>query len=165
MALREEQRAALFEIVGLLAPDLEKAWARLADALARGGPEPITPEEALIEALYDEGSGLAYCGWEARPSEVRDYLEELPTFPPGLTWEWYKWTAQEAWDPEEDLYEFLWPLADRCLRLGVALVGVLVDGEGYTLGFLPADDLAKFVELAGVAHSTIYVHRTGAPTP
>ncbi|MFJ9369536.1 hypothetical protein ACIRRA_34670 [Nocardia sp. NPDC101769] len=94
----------------------------------------------------------------------RSYLARLPLCPPELTWEWYDWSDHGRWDPD-DLQNFLWPLADRCLALGAAVVGVYVDGDGFTLGFIAADKVDRLLELAAIAEVRIYVHRTGAPLP
>ncbi|MFE3056537.1 hypothetical protein [Nocardia sp. NPDC059239] len=96
MIIGEEQRAALFGIVELLAPDADSTRERLEQQLEEVEEENyFTPEEVLIDSLYgfdEDGepfrSGLTYCNWKSDPNEIRDYLQHLPTYPHGLTWDW-----------------------------------------------------------------------------
>ncbi|WP_327140669.1 DUF6630 family protein [Nocardia sp. NBC_01327] len=172
MIIGEEQRGALFGIVELLAPDTDAARERLEQQLEEVEEEDyFTPEEALIDSLYgfDKDaepfrSGLTYCDWKSDPSEIRDYLKDLPAYPQGLTWDWWNWSTDQEWD-SSDLQDFLWPLADRCLELGVSLVGIYVDGDGYTLGFLSTGKIERFLELATLAEAQVHVHRPGTPMP
>ncbi|MGV9408912.1 DUF6630 family protein [Nocardia sp. NPDC003693] len=172
MIIEEEQRAALVGIVELLAPEADSARARLEQLLADAeGEDYFTPEEVLVDSLhgFDEDgepfrSALIYCDWKSYPDEIRDWLRELPTYPPGLTWDWWDWSNVREWD-SSDLQDFLWPLADRCLELGVSLIGIYVDGDGYTLGFLNSDKVERFLELATRAEAQVHVHRSGSPMP
>ncbi|MVU77336.1 hypothetical protein GPX89_08760 [Nocardia sp. ET3-3] len=172
MIIGEEQRAALAGIVELLAPDLDSARERLEQLLEDAGEEDyFTPEEMLIDSLYgfdEDGepfrSGLTYCDWKSYPDEIRDWLQDLPAYPQGLAWDWWDWSTVRDWD-SSDLQDFLWPLADRCLELGVSLIGIYVDGDGYTLGFLKNDKVERFLELAALAEAQVRIYRSGSPMP
>ncbi|MCP2288084.1 hypothetical protein ACFYT3_02290 [Nocardia amikacinitolerans] len=161
MLFDAEQRAQLTAFVEVVATDPARARASLADILDNTDPDWWnSAEEVVREALRLDG--LVYFDWRDNAEEIRDQLEWLPGFPTGLTWEWYDWSRVENWDPD-DRPGFLKQLADRCLERGVALIGVFVNGDGLTLGFLPADRLDRFNDLAAAAGIRVFVYRTGAP--
>ncbi|WP_431957318.1 DUF6630 family protein [Nocardia lijiangensis] len=153
------QRTALFDLVDLLAPDVEKARGRLEYALENASWSAFDPEDALIEALFDGlDSGLTYfLRVITDPDAIRERLGLLPTCPEGLTWDWYDGDI-EAWKSETDLHPYLRLLADRCHAVGTALIGVFIGEDGLVLGFLPSDQRERFVELAAMAKAEIIIY-------
>ncbi|MGY4103651.1 DUF6630 family protein [Nocardia sp. R16R-3T] len=170
MIFQRKRRTALRGIVGLLAPDIDEARERLNEVLEDLDWDDYSAEEVLIDALYDAeafdepGSGLVYFDWKAEPQELRDGLQLLPRCPRELAWDWYEHDPTAASDPD-GRDEFLWQLADRCQQFGVAIISVYVDGDGFTLGFLPASQLSELMKLASSAKARIDVIRSGEPTP
>ncbi|WP_435830177.1 hypothetical protein [Nocardia salmonicida] len=59
---------------------------------------------------------MVYCDWCSVPTEICDYLIELPTCPATLSWDWVEEFDEDDWDPEE-IDSFLWPVAARCHEL------------------------------------------------
>ncbi|MFD6107513.1 hypothetical protein ACFWFQ_33165 [Nocardia salmonicida] len=169
MNVGTERHAVLLSIVELLAPGIEEVRERLKEALEDADWDEYSPTDALIDALYDaeafydNSSGLAYFDWKANPQELRDDLQQLPTCPRELAWDWYDWTESTKWDPD-DLDDFLWPLAERCNELGVAIVSVFVDGDGFTLGFLPVTRLDELRKQSAAVGAQIDIIRPGEPT-
>nr|WP_156095090.1 hypothetical protein [Nocardia lijiangensis] len=158
------QRAALFDLVELLAPDIEKARGRLEYVLENASWSAFDPEDALIEALFDGiDSGLAYFSRVITdPEAIRARLGLLPTCPEGLTWDWYD-SDIEAWKSETNLQPYLRFLADQCRAVGTALIGVFIGEDGLVLGFLPLDKLERSIELAAVAEVEIVIYGQGEP--
>ncbi|MCP2275634.1 hypothetical protein APR09_001186 [Nocardia amikacinitolerans] len=158
------QRAALFGLVELLAPDVEKARGRLEHVLDNASWSAFDPEDALIEASFDGiDSGLAYfIRVLADPDAIRSRLALLPTCPEGLTWDWYDGDI-EAWNTERDLQIYLRSLADHCRAVGTALIGVYGGEDVLVLGFLPSDKLARFIELAATAGAEIVIYGPTEP--
>ncbi|GAB4583985.1 hypothetical protein Ntsu_18170 [Nocardia sp. IFM 10818] len=150
------------ELVELLATNPMRAAVTLVDTLDTTDPDWWdSPESIVIEALRRDG--LIYFDWRNDASEIRRDLERLPAFPKGLSWDWYDWRKVDNWDPDYRR-AFLQQLADRLLEIDVALIGIYVDGDGLTLGLLPADQLDRFAELASAAEVRTFVYRSGAPT-
>ncbi|QBS39637.1 hypothetical protein [Nocardia sp. CS682] len=158
------QRAALFDLVELLAPDVEKARGRLKDVLENASWSAFDPEDALIEALFDSvDSGLAYFDRViAGPDEIRSHLEQLSTCPEGLTWDWYDGDTKSG-KTETALRNYLRLLADQSRVVGTALIGVFAGERGLALGFLSSDKLERFIELAAAAEAEIIIY--GAVEP
>lgn len=158
------QRAALFDLVELLAPDVEKARGRLEYVLENASWSAFDPEEALIEALFDGiDSALAYFFRViAGPDAIRSHLEQLSTCPEGLTWDWYDGNTKSC-RTEADLQNYLRLLADHCRTVGTALVGVFTGKDELVLGFLPSDKLERFIELAATAKAEIIIYGTVEP--
>ncbi|MFG2447609.1 hypothetical protein ACGFQG_32490 [Nocardia fluminea] len=160
----------MLSIVELLAPDPDRAAReRLEEVLEDADWDEYTPTDALIDSLYDSetddynSSGLAYFDATADPGEMRDDLQQLPSCPRELAWDWYEWAEGTEWDPDHR-DKFLWPLAERCNELGVAIVSVFVDGDGFTLGFLPATRLDELLKQAAAIGAQINIIRPGEPT-
>ncbi|MGW4742602.1 DUF6630 family protein [Nocardia xishanensis] len=160
------QRAALIDLVELLAPDVEKARGRLAYVLENALWSAFDPEDALIEALFDGiDSALTYfLRVVADPATIRRRLELLPTCPEGLTWDWDGYDGDiGSWSSETDLQPYLRLLADRCRAVDTALIGVFTGADGLVLGFLPSDELERFIVLAATAKAEIIIYGSGEP--
>ncbi|MFD4354093.1 hypothetical protein ACFWPX_16170 [Nocardia sp. NPDC058518] len=155
------QRAALLDLVSLIAPDIEKACGRLENALENTSWSVFDPEDAVIEVLVDGiDSGLVYFDRvSAGPDTIRSRLALLPTCPEGFTWDWYDGDAKFC-ETETDLQTYLRLLADHCRTFGTALIGVFTGRDGLVLGFLPLDKLERFVELAALAEAEIVIYGT-----
>lgn len=156
------QRAALFDLVVLIAPDAEKACGRLEYVLENASWSAFDPEDVLIEVLFDgcEG-GLVYFDRVVADSDaIRSRLALLPTCPEGLTWDWYDGDICKT---ETDLQTYLRLSADRCRTVGTALIGVVTGKNGLVLGFLPSDKLEQFIELAASADAEIVIYGTVEP--
>lgn len=158
------QRAALFDLVALIAPDVEKACGRLEYVLENASWSAFDPEDALIEVLCDGiDSGLAYFDRVVvGPDEIRSRLALLPTCPEGLTWDWHAGDI-EFCKTETDLQTYLRLLADHCRTAGTALIGVLTGKDGLVLGFLPSDRRERFIELAALTKAEIFIHGPAEP--
>ncbi|MEV0028371.1 hypothetical protein [Nocardia sp. NPDC050793] len=155
------QRAALIDLVELLAPDVEKARGRLAYVLENALWSAFDPEDALIEALFDgTDSALAYFHRViADPDTIRCRLELMPACPVGLTWDWDRYDGDiGSWNSETDLQPYLRLLADRCCAVDTALIGIFAGADGLVLGFLPSDKLERFIVLAATAKAEIVVY-------
>jgi len=94
------------------------------------------------------------CAASSRPT-IRRRPALLPTCPEGLTWDR---CAADTGFRETELQAYLRLLADRCRAVGTALIGVVADKNGLVLGFLPADKLSRFGELAVAAEVEIIVY-------
>ncbi|GAB2564999.1 DUF6630 family protein [Nocardia heshunensis] len=162
MGFGEMERAALSDLIELFAPGIHEAHEALAEVIADTDPDWLSPEGVLTDTLYR--NRLVYCDWKSHPLEIRSYLEELPTCPQALTWGWYEWTDGSDWDPE-DLEQFLRPLSEKCLELGVALIGIGIDADGFNLGFLLTEDLDRFSTLACTAGIEARIYRPGSRMP
>ncbi|MFD9549787.1 hypothetical protein ACFWBG_20510 [Nocardia salmonicida] len=156
------QRAALFDLVELIAPDAEKSCGRLEYVLANASWSASDPEDTLIEVLFDGcDGGLVYFGRVvAGPDAIRSRLALLPTCPKGLTWDWYDGDICKT---EADLQTYLRLSGDHCRTVGTALIGVVTGKNGLVLGFLPSDKLERFIELAATADAEIVIYGTVEP--
>ncbi|MEU4707146.1 hypothetical protein AB0G00_12000 [Nocardia salmonicida] len=153
------QRAALFDLVELIAPDAEKACGRLEYVLENASWSAFDPEDALIEVLSDGcDGGLVYFDRViAGPDAIRSRLVLLPTCPKGMTWDW---SDGDICETEADLQTYLRLSADHCRTVGAALIGVVTGKNGLVLGFLPSDKLERFIELAASADAEIVIYGT-----
>ncbi|MFI6221845.1 hypothetical protein ACIBEH_14915 [Nocardia salmonicida] len=153
------QRAALFDLVELVAPDAEIACGRLEYVLENASWSAFDPEEALIEVLFDGcDGGLVYFDRViAGPDAIRSRLALLPTCPKGMTWDW---SDGDICETEADLQTYLRLSADHCRTVGAALIGVVTGKNGLVLGFLPSDKLERFIELAASADAEIVIYGT-----
>ncbi|MFD3745963.1 hypothetical protein [Nocardia sp. NPDC058633] len=158
------QRAALFDLVELIAPDVEKACGRLERVLENASWSAFDPEDTLIEVLADGiDSGLVYFDRVvADPDAIRSRLALLPTCPKGLTWDRYDDDVTVC-NTESDLQTYLRLLADHCRTVGTALIGVFTGKKGLVLGFLPLHKLERCVELAAMAKAEIVIYSTVEP--
>ncbi|MFI6996377.1 hypothetical protein [Nocardia sp. NPDC050175] len=158
------QRAALFDLVELLAPDVEKARGRVEYVLDNASWSAFDPEDALIEALFDSiDSALAYFDRViAGPGTIRSHLAQLSTCPEGLKWDWYDGDTGSC-KTETDLQNYLRLLADQCRTVGTALIGVFTGKDELALGFLPSDKLERFIELAALAKAEVFIYGAGEP--
>ncbi|WP_157171829.1 DUF6630 family protein [Nocardia higoensis] len=155
MSVGDEQRAALFAIIDLWAVYRDRSHESMTYSLEHPDPRGFCPDSALVDALREDG--LIYCECRITPPQIRMYLEGLPATPPALTWDWFTWTNDDAWD-YDDIQEFVGPLAEECLALDTAVVGVDVEGDGFTLGFIEADRVDQLLSLAAKAGAKIVVH-------
>ncbi|TQM26442.1 DUF6630 family protein [Nocardia bhagyanarayanae] len=156
-----EQRAHMDAFVEVVATDPARARASLSDILDNTDPDWWNSAEQVVqEALRLDG--LLYFDWRDNAQEIADYLEDLPGFPEAMGWDWYDWSRLANWDPD-DRHGFLRQLGDRAADHGVAVIGVLVDGDGLTLGFVPSDRLGRFTTAAQAAGIRTFVYRTGSP--
>ncbi|MFD4352652.1 hypothetical protein ACFWPX_08830 [Nocardia sp. NPDC058518] len=161
MSVGEEQRAALFAIIDLWATYVDSARESMTYSLEHLDSTRFSADGALVDALrWDR---LIYLECRTSPLEIRTGLEGLPATPPNLTWEWFTWTKDDDWD-YDDMQEFVGPLVEKCLEMDIAVVGVDVDGDGFTLGFIEADRLDEVLSLAETAGAKIVVHHAGPPT-
>ncbi len=158
------QRTALFGLVELIAPDVEKACRRLEYVLDNASWSAFDPENALIETLYDgvDGGLAHFHRMVADPESIRSRLALLPTCPAELTWDWYDGDIRRC-KTEADRQTYLRLLGDHCRAVGTALIGVFAGENGLVLGFLPLDKLERFAELAAVAKAEIIIHGTVEP--
>ncbi|MEV6326083.1 hypothetical protein AB0M45_33725 [Nocardia sp. NPDC051787] len=162
MTIGREQRAALTEIVAILAPCSDRAQLSLARALDDTSKVP-TPAEALSDALEgtlenDIGRVMAGFDWKAEALEIRESLSTLATFPQGFSWEWYDWSElddedDDLWDPD-DRNDFLRSLGRHSFELGFALIGL--DGaDWFSLGFVKAEKFQRLQDVARKARTSL----------
>ncbi|WP_405180301.1 hypothetical protein OG225_02870 [Nocardia sp. NBC_01377] len=153
------QRAALIDLVELLAPDVEKARGRLENVLENASWSAFDPEDALIEALLDgvDGGCAYFPSVGADPEAIRGYLTLLPACPEELTRTWQDGDI-EAWNTETDLRTYLRSLGDHCRAIGIALIGVFCGKDGLVPGFLPDGKLERFIALATTAELEVFVY-------
>ncbi|WP_216906222.1 DUF6630 family protein [Nocardia noduli] len=166
----EQVPQALADIVELFAPGSESIRRRLAEAITtdRERTGSRTAAAILLDALYPDSAdlhdaGMVYCDWRSVPTEIRDYLIELPTCPATLSWDWLEEFDEDDWDPEE-IDSFLWPLAARCHEMGTALIALDIESDGYGLGFIAADHIDRIVKLAESADCDLRVVHPQVPT-
>ncbi|MET8650280.1 DUF6630 family protein [Nocardia aurea] len=154
------QRAALIDLVELLAPDVEKARGRLECVLENASWSAFDPEDALIEALLDGvAGGFAYFHPVlADPEAIRGYLTLLPACPEELIRNWHDGDIEDAGNTATDLQTYLRSLGDHCRAIGTALIGVFCGEDGLVLGFLPEGELERFIALAATAEVEVFVH-------
>ncbi|MFI8976619.1 hypothetical protein ACIGO9_27290 [Nocardia asteroides] len=153
---------ALADITELVAPGSTAVRQRLAEAVGDHDlAEETAPAEVLLAALYDEDGALeqaamAWCDWGSDPADIRDDLVQLPSCPKVLDWDWVDQFDEDDWDPD-DIDSFLRPLAARCGELGVALVMLDIEADGYGLGFVAAEHGDRIAELARIARCDLRV--------
>lgn len=153
------QRAALFDLVELLAPDVEKARGRMEYVLENASWSAFDPENALIEALFDSVHGALVVLYRviSGPKSIRNRLTALTTCPEQLTWDWHESDVRFS-KTESDLQAYLRLLAEHCRTAGSALVGVHAGKDRLALGFLPLGKVERFIELAAIAEAEIAVY-------
>ncbi|GAD87317.1 hypothetical protein FEK33_26595 [Nocardia asteroides NBRC 15531] len=153
---------ALADIAELVAPGSTVVRRRLAEAVGDHDlGEETAAAEVLLAALYDENgaleqAGMVWCDWGSEPAEIRDDLVQLPSCPGALDWGWVDQFDEDDWDPD-DIDSFLRPLAARCRELGVALITLDIEADGYGLGFVPAEHGDRVAELARIARCDLRV--------
>lgn len=148
-------RTALIEIVDLLSAGSDLAQRKLAHAL--GDPHAgSAPERALEHALAlgweddDACPILEHFDWKAQPPEIREALSTLPTFPPGMSWDWHDRDPldedHDQRDPHEELNDFLNSVNLHSSEVGFELIGFWAD-DSFTLGFVREEELERLEDL------------------
>ncbi|MEV0712073.1 DUF6630 family protein [Nocardia aurea] len=155
--------ATLVSIAELLIPDQPWLVATVRHRLE-------DPEQAhrfgawrgLLSALgepYFGGLGiLAQCDWQQDTGSILEALQQLPSCPETLPWDWYPGfaAATKGRHGGDAVESFLKRVAENCHTTQTALVSLQTLSDDYALTFLPRDRLDRLRALtARVGHDAI----------